>query len=315
MPFTIHCIKQNENTPVLQVTDYRAGAWAPEASKDQARHYCSELERGEILYFPRMPFTLNANDIEFLISRSYSGSRLHKNVSYRPGKNQIRGFAGAREDEMRVRRILQSYSSESTKFLSSFLTPYSGKVDLDFASFRALEEEGRDLPLRKRNDLLHVDAFPTRPSLGSRILRIFTNVNPVKNRVWATGARFRDLAERYAANAGLDEIACGRKSAQVLRLIRSFGIALPVRSPYDEFMLRFHDFLKENSEVQNGKHDRIEFPPLSTWMVYTDAVSHAALSGQFAMEQTFFVPLHALVSPDDAPIRVLEQLCRRPLAA
>lgn len=300
---------------MLQVTDYREEAWALQASGDRARHYCSELESGEILFFPRVPFPVNADDIEFLISRSYSGSKLHKNVSYRPGKNQVRGFAGSREDAMRARRILQSYSAESKKFLSSFLTPYSGKVELDFASFRALEEEGRDLPLHKRNDLLHVDAFPTRPSLGARILRVFTNVNPVKNRVWATGARFRDLAERYAGNAGLDQIACGRKSAQVSRLIRSFGIAVPVRSAYDEFMLRFHDFLKENEEVQNGKRDRIEFPPLSTWLVYTDGVSHAALSGQFALEQTFFVPIHALVSPENAPIRVLEQLCRRPLAA
>ena len=80
-------------------------------------------------------------------------------------------------------------------------------------------------------------------------------------------------------------------------------------------MLRFHHFLKENSEFQTGEKQRIEFPPMSTWLVYTDGVSHAALSGQFALEQTFIVPTEALVSPEHAPIRVLETMCRRPLAA
>jgi hypothetical protein len=48
--------------------------------------------------------------------------------------------------------------------------------------------------------------------------------------------------------------------------------------------------------------------------VFTDGVPHAALSGQFALEQTFIIPPDALVTPDAAPIRVLEKLCARALA-
>jgi len=40
-------------------------------------------------------------------------------------------------------------------------------------------------------------------------------------------------------------------------------------------------------------------------------VPHAALSGQFAMEQTFIVPVEALVTPEVSPIRVLEHLTGR----
>ena len=63
------------------------------------------------------------------------------------------------------------------------------------------------------------------------------------------------------------------------------------RSAYDRFMLRFHDYLKENTEYQTKwPKIRMEFPPGSTWMVYTDQVPHAAMSGQFMTEQTFIIP-------------------------
>jgi hypothetical protein len=43
-------------------------------------------------------------------------------------------------------------------------------------------------------------------------------------------------------------------------------------------------------------------------------VPHAVLSGQFALEQTFIIPLSALVTPDKAPIRILEKIAGAPLA-
>jgi hypothetical protein len=238
---------------------------------------------------------------------------LHKNISYRPEKDLLRGFSGSREQEARVRSIIRNYSAEATRLVSSFLTPYAGKLKLDLTSFRPIEEEGRSLPLHKRNDLLHVDAFPSRPTSGARILRVFTNINPNKNRVWIIGGRFRSLAERYASAAGLNRFASERSGFK--RAFRWLGVPVTVRSAYDRFMLRFHNFLKENSEFQRGEKQRIEFPPMSTWLVYTDGVSHAAASGQFAFEQTFIVPQEALVSPEESPIRVLEKLCLRPLAA
>ena len=76
------------------------------------------------------------------------------------------------------------------------------------------------------------------------------------------------------------------------------GVRGADRSAYDLFMLRFHDFLKESADYQE-KWERftVEFPPFSTWMVFTDSVPHAALSGQFALEQTFIIQLKAMVEP------------------
>ena len=84
------------------------------------------------------------------------------------------------------------------QFLAGFLLPYERRWQLDYASFRPLEEEGRDLPLRRRNDLLHTDAFPTRPTTGARILRFFNNIHPSRTRDWVVSDPFGVIAPQYA---------------------------------------------------------------------------------------------------------------------
>ena len=297
--------------PWLKVDDYTPETWP--ADNSRARHYCAELEKGQILFFPAPPFALPEDDIDFLVSLKPADSRLHKNISYRPAQDLLRGFADA-ANQPRVHDIMQRYASAVQNFISVFLALYAGKFQMDYASFRPIEESGRDLPLHKRNDLLHVDAFPSRPTRGGRILRVFTNVNRATNRVWVVGERFPELAARFAEPAGVKKFA---NASGVLRGVkRSLGtLGLPVadRAPYDEFMLHFHDWLKENAAFQSAKDgkEQIEFPPASTWLVFTDCVPHAALSGQFAMEQTFIIPVAALVAPDVSPIRVLEKIAGR----
>ena len=88
------------------------------------------------------------------------------------------------------------------------------------------------------------------------------------------------------------------------------------RSAYDKFMLRFHDYLKENEAFQkNCRKIHINFPPMATWMCYTDSVPHAVLSGQYALEQTFIIPIRAMVTPEKSPLRVLEKLAGRKLVS
>ncbi len=295
----------------LEVHEYGVKGWnAGVDSSERARHYCEELERGAILFFPEPPFELPDDRRKFLFSLKPADSRLHKNVSYRPTTDILRGLVD-RGNRARLHDVMRGYAAEVRQFICSFLTPYAGKLQVDYASFRPTEEAGRNLPLRKRNDLLHVDAFPSRPTRGGRILRAFTNVNLEQARVWVVGERFPKLAERLAERASLARFKSQPKVVQGLkRGLRGLGLPLRDRAPYDRFMLHFHDWLKENAEFQEqaeGK-DLLEFPPMATWLVFTDGVPHAALSGQFAMEQTFIIPLGALVAPEVAPIRVLERL-------
>ena len=80
-------------------------------------------------------------------------------------------------------------------------------------------------------------------------------------------------------------------------------------------MLRFHNFLKENSNFQEPcARQRGKFPPGSAWIVYADMVPHAVLSGRFALEQTFMVSRPDMVLPHQTPIAILEKLCGDPLA-
>ena len=301
----------------LTIEDYGVGGWPlgvdPAA---RSREYCAQLEAGAILFFSAPPFELPQSDVEFLLSLKPADSRLHKNISYRPESDLLRGFSDD-DSKTRVHEIMRKYAAGVRQFVDAFLAPYAGRLQVDYASFRPLEEEGRDLSLHKRNDLLHVDAFPSRPTRGARILRVFTNVNPAKDRVWVVGQRFPELAARFAGAAGLLSYATPPGAWSGLkRGLSRVGLPLPDRAAYDEFMLHFHDWLKENSEFQQAKDgkEQVSFPPMATWLVYTDGVPHAALSGQFAMEQTFIVPVEALVAPEASPIRVLERLAGRAMS-
>src|SRR5580692_9553796 len=306
------------NLPWVSVDDYkRSTGWVTsDQSGTHSRAYCEMLERGQILFFREPPFDLPADDQKFLLEQQWSELRMHKNVSYRPGEDMLRGVSGDRGTTVRLHSIMRNYSAQVAQFLGKFLTPYAGKWNLDFASFRPLEEEGRDLPLHKRNDLLHVDAFPSRPTRGGRILRIFTNLNPSRPRVWNTTEGFESLARQFAKRAGLQQIA--EDDTVISRTVQTWGEKLGFRgmgrTPYDMFMLRFHDYLKENSKFQEDcPKFRLEFPPLATWLVFTDCVAHAVISGQYAIEQTLLIPPQALVAPNAAPCRILENLAGRPL--
>jgi len=54
------------------------------------------------------------------------------------------------------------------------------------------------MPLHRRNDLLHTDAFPTRPTRGRRILRLFHNIHPSRMRDRILGAPFSRIVEEFA---------------------------------------------------------------------------------------------------------------------
>ena len=283
-------------------------------SAEQGRWFCDQLEHGKVLSFRSIPFDFPPEDIKFLLSQKQTGSRFHKNISFRPGSGVLKGMDAAGPDRDRLHRIMENFSREVTSFIGRFLTPYAGKLHLDFASFRPLEEQNRDLPLHKRNDLLHVDAFPTRPTRGGRILRVFVNVNPSAGRVWNLGDPFHEFFPRLASGNRLAPPHRGGIARSLAKLAAGAGLPIADRTRYDEYMLYLHDWLKENSDFQqNSPKYNLEFPPGSCWMVYTDGVPHAVMSGQYALEQTFIVPTEALVSPQASPVRVLETVTGTPM--
>ena len=282
----------------------------------QARAWCQRLEAGDILYFPQSPIPFRREDLSFLLGQQQTGSSLHKNIAYKPNLDSVSGLdAGTTSvaELEQLRAVMRKYSQNVTRFLTTFLSPYRERWQLDYASFRPQEEEGRDLPLRRRNDLLHTDAFPTRPTRGARILRFFNNIHPSRTRDWVVSDPFALLAARYAPQQ-IPLPAPGSSASRALRSVANaagLGSAIPSlkRSPYDDFMMRFHNFLKENSQFQaECRKEYLQFAPGSSWMVYTDMVPHAVLAGQYALEQTFLVEHQAMVAPESSPLSVLEAM-------
>ncbi|HKT47812.1 MAG TPA: Kdo hydroxylase family protein [Candidatus Acidoferrales bacterium] len=278
---------------------------------EAGRELCAALEAGHILFFPKTPFEISAAERQILLGQKQTSAAYHKNVAYRPAEDRVTGLDKSESAEAeQLRAILKRYSQSASALLDSVLVPYAGKWKLDYASYRPVEEKGRAARLHARNDLCHVDAFPTRPTNGDRILRLFTNVNPSQSRVWLTAQTFEAVGPRFAKAIGVPR-APGKDP--VRRAARALGRLLRVpaarRSPYDEFMHRCHNAMKEDAEFQeNSPKQRWEFPPDSTWIVFTDCTSHAVLEGQYALEQTFIVSRGAMVAPERSPVAILERL-------
>jgi hypothetical protein len=279
------------------------------------------LERGEVVYYPACPFPLAASDNQRFLCEQRLASRAHKNISYDPGSGKAAGFLRqSTEQAARLRDLLADFSDRATTWLAGALPGYARGWQLDRVSFRPEEEATRRLRPKARNDLLHVDAFPSRPTNGWRILRLFVNVNPSEPRVWVTSEPFADLFARYGMAAGLP----GRRKQGWFALVeqgvaRVFRPGRPRRSAYDAFMLRFHDFLKMSDEFQEQCRKRFwTFPPGSMWLAITDTASHAVLRGRYALEHSYFVNPADLALPDESPAAILARNCAgrpEPLAA
>jgi 3-deoxy-D-manno-oct-2-ulosonic acid (Kdo) hydroxylase len=297
---------ENANIPALSADPVARGRWC-----------CAQLEAGNILFFSRPPFAIPQDDREFLLGQTQTSSALHKNVAYRPAEDRITGLAKSENVEAsRLRLILKNYSQHAAQFLGELLSPYKGKWKLDFASFRPLEERGRSARLHARNDLPHFDSFPTRPTNGDRILRFFTNLNPAQNRVWNTSQTFEAIGPHFAKSIGLPRARSNNPLARGMRGLAG-ALRLPGahRSPYDNFMHRCHNAMKEDASFREScPKQRWEFPPGSSWIVFTDCVSHAVLAGQYALEQTFLISRQAMVEPDRSPIAILERIAGYPLS-
>jgi hypothetical protein len=285
-------------------------------SLERARAWCERLEAGEILHFPETPVPIPAGDLEFLLGQHQTGSALHKNIAYKPVRGELSGVDEKTTNPVeldQLRAVMRRYSASVAAFLKDFLAPYAGRWVLDYASFRPIEEQGRDLALRKRNDMLHTDAFPTRPTRGRRILRFFHNIHPTRTRDWVVSEPFARVVGAFAPGRLAIPHADGPAANAVKRLAQAVGLASVVpqlkRTPYDQFMMELHNAMKENAEFQRDcPKESVNFGPGSSWMVYTETVPHAVLAGQYALEQTFLIDPAAMVTPESAPVAILEKM-------
>jgi hypothetical protein len=147
---------------------------------------------------------------------------------------------------------------------------------------------------------------------------VFTNIHPHRPRCWLSGDPLDQLLPSMRRLPGFPLPHPQRISAQALRARIARRLRIPAigRSAYDRYMLRVHDFMKRSDELQRSCHPtRHELEPGASWIVFTDAVPHAVLSGRYALEQTFIVPHAVLVAPERSPLSLFERMANTALVA
>lgn len=264
------------------------------------------LESGTIAYLPRLGFEMGTG-VRFLSERWSDGQS--KNISLRAGATQVRGAAGSAADLAELAALLERFARHSESLVGALLPGYAGQMRRAGTSLRPFEITSRKSTWRKDDTRLHVDSFPSNPTGGVRLLRVFCNVNPDGvPRVWRIGEPFEQFAHRFHGRI------CTPRPG-LAGALHALGITKQKRSPYDHFMLQLHDNAKADAAYQReAPQQEFAFPAGATWMVFTDQVLHAAMSGQHAFEQTFLVSPAALADPEKSPLRVLERLTRMRLA-
>lgn len=267
----------------------------------------SALESGRVVFLPRLTFAVTQDELPLLAPAAGDDSR--KNISLDPKSGQLGGTALEGPARAGLAALMDRFGTEATALVRGLFPEYAETLERARTSFRPAEITGRAYSVRHDDRRLHVDAFPTRPLRGKRILRLFANIAPDgAPRVWKVGEPFPGFARSF-----LPRIARplpGQSWALTL-----LGLTKGRRSRYDEIMLGLHDAGKRDEAYQTGgPGQQVEFPVGSTWMCFTDQVLHAALAGHCALEQTFHLPVAAMHDPERSPLRVLERLEGRALA-
>jgi hypothetical protein len=263
----------------------------------------ASLEQGKILFLPNLGFKLSNQENVILTNKLLNAGK--KNISYNPLTQKLAGISKnkAADSYSTVKKVMRRFAEFAKQLILETAPMYEDYLELGRTSYRPSEIAGRKISVTKDDTLVHIDAFTATPVQGKRILRVFANINPFNQpRVWETGEAFSEVAERF-----LPKVKTYRPvKAKLMHLV---GLTKTLRTEYDHVMLSIHDNMKNDAMYQNNlTKQQILFPPNSSWIVYTDQVSHAALSGQFLLEQTFYLPVAAMRQPEYAPWNQLKQV-------
>lgn len=257
-----------------------------------------QLEDGMVLYLPNLKFELTSEETDFISNIQISKSA--KNISYNHLTDTIKG--ADLDKQKHLRGMMARYQQFATSLVTTLFPQYEEQIEIAKTSYRPVEIFGRDISASKDDTRLHVDAFPSNPNGGKRILRVFNNINlDGEPRHWRLGEPFTDVVERFAPHVPTYYETWAQ-------LQHKLGITKSLRTAYDHKMLHIHNDMKYNLPYQlKVPQTAFEFPPGSTWIVYTDVVSHAAMAGRQALEQTFNLPIEAMANPEKSPKQILEK--------
>jgi hypothetical protein len=278
--------------------------WHPDVARETTERLARALEAGDVLVFPRLAFAMSDDERRFLDVRWSDGRA--KNISLEG--EAIKGARGSAQELHAMAAMVGRYARDASTLVATLFPRYAPHVTTARTSYRPHRATGRNVSWRKDDARLHIDAFPSRPNRGERILRVFCNVNPSgEDRVWRVGEPFEAMATRLLPRVR----AQWPGEATLLQALR---VTKSRRSGYDHLMLGLHDAAKADLGYQRqSPQQEARFAPGTTWICFSDQVMHAAMDGQYMLEQTIHVPVSALYEPQRSPLAVLERVTARAL--
>lgn len=281
---------------------WKARTWTSDWTAEESARAVLILESGGVLVLPDCSFAFAPEERRFLDARWLDGSR--KNIGL--DGDAVRGTTARGDNARALAAMVARFARSAATLVERLLPEYAHRIRRARTSFRPASVAGRAQSPRHDDTRLHVDAFPSRPSGGERILRVFCNVNPSgEDRVWRVGEPFADMAARFLPSIRPQPPG----KAAMLSALR---VTRGRRSEYDHVMLLLHDRAKLDASYQRDAPRReVRFAPGTTWLCFSDQVMHAVISGQFMMEQTLHLPLDAMVHPPRSPFATLERLAGR----
>ncbi len=284
-------------TPVITLPN---NTWQDSYTRAQQQQALDTLEQGGVIFLPQLRFGLQDHETAFLSPDTVDAS---KNVNFDINNDRLRGTRLEGMGAEQLKAMIKRFALDSKQLLQHLLPAYQENLIQARTSYRPVEIKGRPSSWRKDDTRLHVDSFPSSPVRERRILRVFSNINPNgQPRAWRLGDSFENVAQRYLP-------AIAKPIWGSSQLLHWLHVTKSRRSAYDHYMLQLHDRMKADLDYQKqaGQMD-FNFPPGSTWVVYTDQVSHAAMGGQYLLEQTFYLPVAAMSRPERSPLRTLERM-------
>jgi hypothetical protein len=288
------------------ITEVDINTWTGRINKDLIPHALEDIESGKVIFMPSLKFTLSKAEEQFLTP--HCADPKSKNISYDRPTSVLKGSTCTGVDLIHLQQMMDRFAKNARELIDTLFPHYNERLQWGRTSYRPTEVAGRKVSsYRKDDSRLHVDSFSSTPVQGFRLLRVFSNINPCHPRVWKLGEPFETVATRFLPHISQKQWI----NPYILHKLR---ITKSLRTSYDHLMLQIHNRMKGDMTYQQTANQiRFSFPPSSTWIVMTDQVSHAALSGQFLLEQTFYLPSTAMKLQEHAPLSILERLTGRSL--
>jgi hypothetical protein len=283
--------------PIIEIASVPAGVPDPAC--------IAALEAGKVLYFPYLGFAPLPGEARLFTPAIRDPDS--RNISL-DAAGRLKGAAGDAATQAALAAMIVRFRAQAEQLIAAIAPGYTPSLRCGAASFRPMLVETRAQSLRADDRLLHVDSFPSRPNRGERLLRVFTNVNQDGvARVWRVGEPFDQVAQRF-----LPRIK--RYSRLRAKGLHALGVTKSLRSEYDHLMLQLHDAMKSDPRYQHDAPQvAFAFPPGATWVCFSDQTAHAAMSGQYLLEQTMQLPPDRQYDTTASPLAILSRLTGRVL--